>query len=477
MLPVIALVGRPNVGKSTLFNRLTNTRDALVASFPGLTRDRQYGRGALGDFDYVVVDTGGLTGDSEGIDGPMADQARQAIAEADLVIFLVDAKDGRASGDEDIATMLRQNEVPTMLVANKIDGQNPDFVSAEFFALGLGAPCFISASNGTGVRQLVDDEIGVQLGISELDAVTVEETPGIKIAVVGRPNVGKSTLVNRLLGEDRVVVFDQAGTTRDSIYIPYERDGKPYTLIDTAGVRRRGKVNEKVEIFSIIKTLDAISNANVVILLMDAHEGLVEQDLHLLGHVLDAGRALVIAINKWDGLDRDQRDHVKTELDRRLTFIDFAKIHFVSALHGSGVGNLYDSIHQAYASATLKVPTSRLNDILEKALFDHQPPLVRGRRIKLRYAHLGGSNPPVIVIHGNQTEDVPKAYRTYLMHQFIDALKLKGTPLRLEFKTADNPFKGQKTKPPSKQTTQGQGKRAAIKSKKEKKRQQQKRRT
>ncbi len=445
MLPVIALVGRPNVGKSTLFNRLTRTRDALVASFPGLTRDRQYGKGAMGDFPYIVVDTGGLSGDENGIDVPMADQAKQAIAEADLVLFLVDAKDGRAAGDENIAAMLRQNEVPTLLVANKIDGQNSDFVAAEFYALGIGEPKFISASNGIGVGQLLDEEIKPRLQ-AEDDGTRNEEATGIKIAVVGRPNVGKSTLVNRLLGEDRVVVFDEAGTTRDSIYIPYEREGKPYTIIDTAGVRRRGKVTEKIETFSIIKTLEAISDANVVILMVDARVGIVDQDLHLLGHVLDAGRALVIAINKWDGTNQDQKDQVRSELDRRLTFIDFAKMHYISALHGSGVGHLYDSIHQAYASATLKVPTSRLNEILARAIFNHQPPLVNGRRIKLRYAHLGGNNPPIIIVHGNQTDKVPEAYKRYLMHQFVDALKLKGTPLRMEFRTAENPFKGRDKK-------------------------------
>ena len=443
MLPVIALVGRPNVGKSTLFNRLTKTRDALVAAIPGLTRDRQYGKGAVGDFGYLVVDTGGLSGDSEGIDGPMADQANQAISEADLVLFLVDAKEGRIGGDEDIVAMLRHNEVPTLLVANKVDGQNPDFVTAEFSPLGFGEPLHISASHGTGVRQLIDEEVAPKF--PESSEYEVEAT-GIKIAVVGRPNVGKSTLVNRLLGEDRVVVYDQAGTTRDSIYIPYKREGRPYTLIDTAGVRRRGKVSEVVEKFSVLKTLEAINDANVVVLMIDARDGIVDQDLHLLGHVLDAGRAMVIAVNKWDGTDRDEKEHVRDELGRRLTFVDFAKIHFISALHGSGVGNLYNSIHQAFESATLKIPTSRLNEILERALFEHQPPLVNGRRIKLRYAHLGGSNPPIIVIHGNQTERVPEPYKRYLTNHFIKALELKGTPLRLEFRTTDNPFKGRKNK-------------------------------
>ncbi len=453
MLPVIALVGRPNVGKSTLFNRLTRTRDALVASFPGLTRDRQYGKGAIGDFDYLVVDTGGLSGDEEGIDGPMADQARQAIGEADIVLFMVDSKDGRTAGDENIASFLRERDIPCLLVANKIDGQNPDFVAGEFFALGMGAPLFVSASNGTGVRQLIDDEVEPMLNLpDESDEEAEEEDTGIKIAVVGRPNVGKSTLVNRLLGEDRVVVFDQAGTTRDSIYIPYERDENRYTLIDTAGVRRRGKVTEKIEKFSIIKTLEAVSDANVVILMIDAREGIVDQDLHLLSHVLDAGRALVIAVNKWDGTDQEHKVKIREELERRLTFIDFARIHYISALHGSGVGNLYESVHQAYNSATLKIPTARLNAILERALFEHQPPLVKGRRIKLRYAHLGGSNPPVIVIHGNQTEQVPDPYKRYLANKFIEALDLKGTPLRLEFKTTDNPYKGRKNKLTQRQT-------------------------
>ncbi len=448
MLPVIALVGRPNVGKSTLFNRLTRTRNALVASVPGLTRDRQYGKGAVGNFDYLVVDTGGLSGGEQGIERPMAAQVRQAVEEADVVMFLVDSKDGRTAGDENIATLLREKNIPCLLVANKIDGQNPDFATGEFYALGMGEPFFISASNGTGVRQLVDDRMEPLLNLLETDEPvdSVDEEAGIKIAVVGRPNVGKSTLVNRLLGEDRVVVFDQAGTTRDSIYIPYEREQRRYTLIDTAGVRRRGRVTEKVEKFSIIKTLEAISDANVVILMVDARDGIVDQDLHLLSHVLDAGRALVIAVNKWDGTNPELKVEVRRGLERRLTFIDFASIHYISALHGSGVGHLYDSVHQAYNSATLKISTSRLNGILERALFEHQPPLVRGRRIKLRYAHLGGSNPPVVVIHGNQTEQVPDSYKRYLMHRFIEALELKGTPLRLEFRTVDNPFKGRKNR-------------------------------
>ena len=443
MLPVIALVGRPNVGKSTLFNRLTRSRNALVASFPGLTRDRQYGQGALGDVDYVVIDTGGLTDEKGSIDKPMADQVMQAIAEADIIAFIVDARDGRIAGDETIAEMLRQQTVQVTLVVNKIDGQDPDMAAGEFFSLGFGDPTYISASNGQGVTQFINENVATFPGFDAVGSDNVEE-PGIKIAIVGRPNVGKSTLVNRLLGEERGVVFDAAGTTRDSVYIPFERDGQHYTLIDTAGVRRRGKVVEHIEKFSVIKTLDAIADAHVIVLMIDARDGVVEQDLHLLGHVLDAGRALVIAVNKWDGLARDARDRICSELERRLTFIDFARIHFISAMHGSGVGNLYGSVHRAYESATRGIKTSDLNFILEQAVSDHQPPLVRGRRIKLRYAHLGGSNPPVIVVHGNQTDSVPASYKRYLEHRFIDALELEGTPVRLELKTVDNPFKGRK---------------------------------
>lgn len=445
MLPVIALVGRPNVGKSTLFNRLTKTRDALVASLPGLTRDRQYGRGVLGDFDYLVVDTGGLSGDENGIDKPMAEQSRVAIGEADLVLYLVDAKSGRLPGDHDIASLLRAQQKPVILVANKIDGQNPDYVAGEFAKLGFGAPCLISASNGHGVSILMSDVVGPSLPLDE-QAEPEVAARGIKMAVVGRPNVGKSTLVNRMLGEDRVVVFDQAGTTRDSIYIPFEREGQEYTIIDTAGVRRRGKISEAIEKFSVIKSLDAIADANVVILMIDAHEGLVEQDLHLLGHVLEAGRALVIAVNKWDGTEQAQKEFVKNELARRLTFIDFANIHFISALHGSGVGLLYRSVQKSYASATKPLSTTRLNKVLADALAEHQPPMVHGRRIKLRYAHAGGSNPPIIVIHGNQTDAVPEAYKRYLQKRFHKALDMQGTPLRVEFKTGDNPFKGRKNR-------------------------------
>ena len=448
MVPLIALVGRPNVGKSTLFNRLTRTRDAIVAELEGLTRDRQYGRGALGDFDYIVIDTGGLTGDEEGIDGPMAEQARVAIDEANLVLFVVDAKSGRTAGDEMIADTLRRKGKATLLIANKIDGQNPSYAVAEFSPLGFGDPILVSASQGSGVHRMVNEVIGPHeaMQVPPPETPDEEEDPGIKIAIVGRPNVGKSTLVNRLLGEERVAVFDQSGTTRDSIYVPFERDGQRYTLIDTAGIRRRGRITEKVERFSVIKTMEAIEDANVVILMVDARDGIVEQDLHLLGHVLDAGRALVIGVNKWDGTSDDQKALVKRELERRLTFIDFANVHYISALHGSGVGNLYESIHIPYAAATRSLKTNELNEILQLAVRDHPPPIIRGHRIKLRYAHLGGHNPPIIVIHGNQTASVPDSYKRYLEHRFRDTLEMHGTPIRIEFRTSDNPFKGRKNK-------------------------------
>lgn len=447
MVPLIALVGRPNVGKSTLFNRLTRTRDAIVAEQEGLTRDRQYGRGAVGDFDYIVIDTGGLTGGEDGIERPMAEQARIAIEEANLILFVADARTGRTPGDELIADSLRRRNKPTLLVANKIDGQNPEYAVAEFTGLGFGDPILVSASQGSGIAGLINDAVGNHPAMQTDESQMPEpETTGIKIAIVGRPNVGKSTLVNRILGEERVAVFDESGTTRDSIYIPFERDGERYTLIDTAGIRRRGRITEKVERFSVIKTMEAIEDANVVILMIDARDGVVDQDLHLLGHVLDAGRALVIAVNKWDGTGDDQKAMVKRELERRLTFIDFANVHYISALHGSGVGTLYASIHAAYNAATRSLKTNELNEILSSAVRDHPPPIVKGHRIKLRYAHLGGHNPPIIVVHGNQTASVPDPYRRYLEHRFRDALDMQGTPIRLEFRTSNNPFKGRRNK-------------------------------
>ena len=444
MVPVIALVGRPNVGKSTLFNRLTKSRDAIVADVAGLTRDRQYGEAVWQGKPYIVVDTGGITGDEQGLDLMMAGQSLQAIEEADAVLFLVDARAGRTAGDEQIAEHLRKRNKHTYLIANKIDGADPDAILGEFANLGLGQPLGIAAAHGRNINPMLDAVLNDESLQVTGEEGRVVEPIGTKIAIIGRPNVGKSTLVNRMLGEDRVVVFDQAGTTRDSIYIPYERFEKPYTLIDTTGVRRRGKVFEAIEKFSVIKTLQAIQDANVVIFVVDAREGIVEQDLHLLGFVLEAGRALVIAVNKWDGMKQEEKEYVKTELERRLIFAQFADIHFISALHGSGVGLLYKSVDQAYQAAMTKIPTRRMTEILEDAVSEHQPPMVNGRRIKLRYAHLGGSNPPIIVVHGNQVDAVPRSYTRYLENTFRKVLKLTGTPIRVEYKGSDNPYADRK---------------------------------
>jgi len=444
VLPVIALVGRPNVGKSTLFNRLTRSRDALVADQPGLTRDRQYGIGKIGNRAYLVVDTGGIADEADGIDALMLDQVRQAIDEADHVLFLLDARDGFNPGDEQVADKLRRTGKPILPVVNKSEGIDKDIAIAEFHALGLGEPRSISAAHGQGVVALINDVLET---FPAPDADDNDRDDGIKIAFVGRPNVGKSTMVNRMLGEERVITFDRPGTTRDSVFIPFERDGKRYTLIDTAGVRRRSRIDDMVEKFSIIKTLQAIDRSNVVLLVLDAHQEISEQDATLAGHVLDSGRALVVVVNKWDGLESDQRDRIKDELERKVPFLDFAEHRFVSALHGSGVGNLFKSVEKAYANATRNLPTPELTRILEAAVEEHQPPLVHGRRIKLRYAHQGGQNPPIIVIHGNQTESVPKTYVRYLINRFRKVLKLSGTPVRLSFKSSSNPYEGRKNKP------------------------------
>ena len=442
MVPVIALVGRPNVGKSTLFNRLTRSRDALVANVAGLTRDRKYGEGKVGSHPYIVVDTGGISGDEEGIDSAMAEQSLAAIDEADVVLFLVDARAGLTAADEMIARHLRKQGKTYHLVLNKVDRVDAEQAETDFAALGMGEAYHIAAVHGRGVSNMIDDVLRECTdGEPELlDDESSVKPRGIKIGIVGRPNVGKSTLVNRLLGEERVVVYDQAGTTRDSVYIPYERFGQDYTLIDTAGVRRRGKVSEAIEKFSVIKTLQAIEDANVVVLVLDAREGIVEQDLHLLGFVLDAGRAVVIALNKWDGMEQEQKTQVKEELKRRLGFINYARIHTISAKHGTGVGHLYDSIEEAYEAATSKLSTNRLTRILEDAVKEHQPPMVNNRRIKLRYCHAGAMNPPTIIIHGNQTDHVPAAYRRYLENTFRKVLKIMGTPIRIEFRSGDNPY-------------------------------------
>ena len=441
MTPVIALVGRPNVGKSTLFNRLTKTRDALVADYAGLTRDRKYGDGKLGDRPYIVVDTGGISGFEEGLDAEMAEQSFAAIDEADAVCFLVDAQDGVTAADHRIAQLLREKGKPTWLVVNKTDGYDEDVVMADFFELGLATePYPIAASHNRGVRSLIEEVLESFPEDENLDDQASEHW-GTRIAIVGRPNVGKSTLVNRMLGEERVVVYDHPGTTMDSIYIPYERREQKYTLIDTAGVRRRKNVSEAVEKFSIIKTLQAIQDSNVAVLVLDARDGVVEQDLHMLSFVLNAGRSLVIAINKWDGMTPDDKDQVKEDLDRRMNFLfDWADIHFISAKHGTGVGELYQSIDHAYECAYAKWQTNRLTTILEGAIEQHQPPMVNGRRVKMRYAHQGGSNPPIIVVHGNQVEKLPGSYKRYLENTFKKILKVRGTPIRFEFRSGDNPF-------------------------------------
>ena len=443
MLPVVALVGRPNVGKSTLFNYLTQTRDALVADYAGLTRDRQYGRITRGKRACLAVDTGGISDDIAGIQSLAIRQVEYAIQEADLILFLVDGRAGLSASDQTIAAQLRKTNTPVILVTNKTDGLDATLVIAEFHALALGNPIAISAAHGHGVPELLQ-----RLGelLPDPENVEQEEDQGIRIAVVGRPNVGKSTLINRLLGEERVVVFDQPGTTRDSVYIPFERDGKQYTLIDTAGMRRRAKVSEKIEKFSVVKTLQAIDRANVVIYLVDASEGVTDQDAGLLGLVLEAGRALVIGLNKWDGLSPDQRVTVKRQLNVKLPFLEYAEKHFISALHGTGVGGLFDIVSELYRASMIDMTTSRLSKILAEAVEIHQPPLVRGRRIKLKYAHQGGHNPPVVVIHGNQTDAVPNAFRRYLSNVFREKLQLSGIPIRVEFKSSVNPFKAKRNK-------------------------------
>ncbi|QZN94627.1 ribosome biogenesis GTPase Der [Symbiopectobacterium purcellii] len=468
MIPVVALVGRPNVGKSTLFNRLTRTRDALVADFPGLTRDRKYGRAEVEGQEFIIIDTGGIDGSEEGVETRMAGQSLLAIEEADIVLFMVDARAGLMPADLGIAQHLRSREKSTFLVANKIDGVDADIAMADFYSLGLGEVYPMAASHGRGVTSLLENVLlpyakqedePVELTEEEANAAYWAEQLGensdvpedvednfdpesmpIKLAIVGRPNVGKSTLTNRILGEDRVVVYDMPGTTRDSIYIPMERDGREYVLIDTAGVRKRGKVTETVEKFSVIKTLQAIEDANVVLLVIDARDGISDQDLSLLGFILNAGRSLVIAVNKWDGLSQEIKEQVKDMLDLRLGFIDFARVHFISALHGSGVGNLFESVHEAYTCATKRVNTSLLTRIMQMAVDDHQPPLVQGRRVKLKYAHAGGYNPPIVVIHGNQVKDLPDSYKRYLMNYYRRSLNVMGTPIRIQFKEGENPF-------------------------------------
>lgn len=444
MLPVIAIVGRPNVGKSTLFNYLTQSRSALVADMPGVTRDRIYGEAQFNQQKFIVIDTGGLTEESTAVEKLMIEQTWHAIAEADYVLFVVDGRSGLNPSDSVIADKLRRQSKPVTVLVNKCEGLDPDVAGSEFFSLGLGQPQAIAAAHGYGIQSVLQDILQKIANSIEQPLEPEEEHKGIKLAVIGRPNVGKSTLINRMLGEERVVVFDEPGTTRDSIFINMERRGELYTLIDTAGVRRRGRIDEVVEKFSVVKTLQAIETAHVIILVIDAQEGLVDQDLHLLGFALEAGKGLVIAVNKWDGLEQDQRATVKRELDRKLTFADFAEIHFISALHGTGVGDLFKAVKRSYQSAMKKLPTPLLTRLLQQAIIQHQPPLVNGRRIKLRYAHAGGHNPPCVVIHGNQTDKLPDAYRRYLSSVFRKGLRLVGTPVVLELKNSENPYRERK---------------------------------
>jgi GTP-binding protein len=441
MKPTIALVGRPNVGKSTLFNRLTRSRDALVADIPGLTRDRHYGHGRLGAKPYLVVDTGGLEPTAkDGIYHAMAKQTLQAVDEADAVLLLVDGRAGLTAQDREIANRLRKSGRPLYLVVNKSEGLSREAAAAEFHELGLGEPLAISAAHGDGVRELMDLVLE-SVPPEEGEARRAEHQPRVpKIAVVGRPNVGKSTLVNAIIGEDRVIAFDQPGTTRDSIYVDFQRNGKSYTLIDTAGLRRRGKVEETAEKFSVIKTLQSIEDANVVILVLDAQHEISEQDAHIAGFILEAGRALVVAVNKWDHLDQTQRDQIKREFARKLEFLHFARTHFVSALEGKGLAELIKSIDLAYAAAMTKLPTPKLTRALIAATARQAPPRHGLFRPKLRYAHQGGMNPPVIVIHGNQLDALPDSYRRYLEHFFIDTFALQGTPVRIQFKVSTNPY-------------------------------------
>ncbi|AUN94089.1 ribosome biogenesis GTPase Der [Pseudazoarcus pumilus] len=438
MKPTIVLVGRPNVGKSTLFNRLTRTRDALVADLPGLTRDRHYGIGRVGERDYLVVDTAGFDPVAKvGIMHEMAQQAERAIEEADVLLFLVDGRTGLTPHDEQIAARLRRSGRPLYLVVNKAEGLRREVVAAEFHALGLGAPLAVSATHGDGVTQLVEEA----LASFPLDDEPAEEaTRGPRIAIVGRPNVGKSTLINGLVGEERVIAFDLPGTTRDAIEIPFERGGRHYTLIDTAGLRRRGKVFEAVEKFSVIKTLQAVEQANVSVLVLDAAQDIADQDAHIAGFILEAGRALVVVVNKWDAVDDYRRELVKRDIERKLGFLSFARFHYVSALKGSGLSAVMKSVDAAYAAAMANLSTPRLTRVLQAAVTKQAPPRHGVFRPKLRYAHQGGSNPPIVVIHGSALEHIPTSYTRFLERTFIEAFRLKGTPLRIQFKTAHNPY-------------------------------------
>ena len=443
MKPVIAIVGRPNVGKSTLFNRLTKSRDAIVADFAGLTRDRHYGDARLGPREFIVIDTGGFEPDSStGIVREMARQTRQAVAEADVVIFVVDLRAGLSAQDHDIASYLRAERKKVLLAANKAEGMRDSPLLSEFFELGIGEPIPISSAHGQGIRSLVEEALegfDFDQEASLDDPADLQDRP-IRLAVAGRPNVGKSTLINTWLGEERLVAFDLPGTTRDAISVPFEREGQRYELIDTAGLRRKGKVFEAVEKFSVVKALQAIADANVVLLLLDATQGVSEQDAHIAGYILESGRAVVIAVNKWDAIDGYQRDMLLRSIEQRLAFLKFAPVLHISALKRQGLGPVWKSIALAHASATCKMPTPTLNRVLQEAVAHQQPPRAGRFRPKLRYAHQGGMNPPVVVVHGTSLDAVPDSYKRYIEGRIRDHFKLVGTPLRLQMRSADNPF-------------------------------------
>jgi len=451
MKPTIVLVGRPNVGKSTLFNRLTRTRDALVADLPGLTRDRHYGKGRIEDKAFIVVDTGGFEPVAkDGILSEMARQSREAIAEADVIFFLTDGRAGLSPQDKRIAQELREAHAKVFLVVNKTEGMREEVVTAEFHELAMGQPHAISAEHGEGVRQLVEDALAAVPADPE-----PEEVPDHpRVAIVGRPNVGKSTLVNRLLGEERVIAFDQPGTTRDSIEVDLDFHGKRYTLVDTAGIRRRGKVFEAVEKFSVVKTLQAIESANVVVLVVDAEADIADQDAHIAGYILEAGRALVVAVNKWDAIDTDKRKDVKSELERKLQFLGFADFQTISARMGTGIDKLLAGVDRAFAAAMAKLSTPKLTRALQAAIEQQQPPMSGRFRPKMRYAHQGGSNPPIVVIHGSGLDGVKSPYKRYLENHFRETFKLKGTPLRIELRSSANPFEGRKKPLTEKQDAQ-----------------------
>ena len=446
MLPVVALVGRPNVGKSTLFNALTGTRDALVADIPGVTRDRKYGFGENAPHRFIVIDTGGLIEAPRGVSERMARQTGRAIEEADRLVFLVDGQNGLDPADRFVADALRRSGKPVTVAVNKSEDRDAGVVSAEFHALGFGEPVAISAAHRQGIDDLMDRTLaGLAPTAVDADPETGRDR-AIRVCVIGRPNVGKSTLINRLVGEERLVTFDEPGTTRDAVEVPFERDGARYVLIDTAGVRRRARVEEALEKWSVVKTLQAVDDAHVVVGIVDARGDVAEQDATLFGLVADRGRALVIAVNKWDHVEPGRREEVKGQVALRLRFLEFAPVHFISALHGSGVGELIAAVRAAYDAAMREMPTPDLTRVLEAAIRQHQPPLVRGRRIRLRYAHQGGRNPPVIVVHGAQAERTPEDYRRYLVNCYREAFRLAGTPVRVDFRSEENPFAGRRDK-------------------------------